>query len=290
MDVQAANRIGAHAFRYLATKPRSGQIISRFRRGFNVLFGEQSDPGFVSIQAEGVPLHPWAVACELAGRIRVGDLVVAEADRIRFREGDDVVDVSAAAVDELRIKPHASEEGERALSRLPILKKILAEERAKQDPDPFRSEIDGILNRWKKTGNFSMLLGLVGLGPGSTPSGDDVLVGMLAGFTAFERISNEVKTPLLGLRAALRATETPRTSLPSAQMLAAAGDGSVPEPVLALLSALASEFDRDVWKPTRSLVAQGATSGIETLAGLLQALDFGTSPGRPRPKIGWLDS
>jgi len=284
MDVQAANRMGAHAFRYLAAKPRTGRVASRFRHGFNVLFEEASDPGFLSVQSEGVPLHPWAVASELAGRVRVGDLAVAKADRIRFREGDVVMDLSAAAVDELRIKTLASRDGERALSRLPVLNKLLEEERAKRDSDPFRPEIDAILKRWKGTGDSDVLLGLVGLGTGSTPAGDDVLVGMLAGFTAFERISNEAKTSLFGLRAARRAAETRETPLPSAQMVAAATNGAVSEPVLELLSALASESELNVRKATRSLASQGATSGLEMLSGLLQALDclgshdLGTQP------------
>jgi hypothetical protein len=269
----SAWRIGGHVYRYLKERPRIGRVASGFRHGFNVLFEEESDPGFVSIQAEGVPLHPWAVASELAGRIRVGDLAVAEADRIRFREGDIVMDVSAAAVDELRIEPHASEEGERALSRLPILKMLLEEERAKRDSDPFRPEIGAILKRWRESGDSNALLDLVGLGTGSTPSGDDVLVGMLAGFTAFERISDEAKTSLLGLRATLHSVENRGTSLPSAQMLAAAANGSVLEPVLEVLSALASEPDRDVRPATRSLASQGATSGLEMLAGILQSLE-----------------
>lgn len=273
MSTITATRIGGYAHRYLTAKPRTGSAVSTFRCGVNVLFDEGSNPGYVSIQSQGVAPHPWAVASELAGRIRVGDLAVAEADRIRFRESDVVMDLSAAAVDELRIEPHASEEGERALSRLPILKEILEEERAKRDLDPFRPEIDAILKGWKETGDSEVLLDLVGLGTGSTPSGDDVLVGMLAGFTAFERISDEAKTSLLDLRVTLHAAENRGTSLPSAQMLATAANGSVFEPVLKVLSALASESDRNVRPATRSLASQGATSGLEMLAGILQSLE-----------------
>ena len=277
--------IGGHAHRYLTAKPRSGRVASTFRHGFNVLFDEESDPGFVSIQSQDVPLHPWAVASETAGRIRVGDLAVGEADRIRFREGDITMDLSAAAMDELRIKPYVAEEGKRALSRLSLLGELLEEERAKQNPDPFRLEIDAVVRRWKETGDSNVLLDLVGLGTGSTPSGDDMLVGILAGYAAFERISDEAKASLFGLRAVLHAAENQETSLPSAQMLAAAADGSSSEPLLKVLSALASEFDRDVRPATRSLASQGATSGLEMLAGVLQVLGdldlgSGSSEGR----------
>jgi len=285
MTTIEAERIGGHVYRYLKERPRIGRVASLFRHGFNVLFDEETDPGFVSIQSQDASLHPWAVASELAGRIRVGDLAVAEADRIRFREGDVVMDVSAATVVELKIKRYSSEEGERALCRLLILEQLLEEERAKRDPDPFRLEIDAILKRWKVTGDSKALLDLVGLGTGSTPGGDDVLVGVLAGYAAFERISDEAKASLFGLRVLSLAAEYQKTSLPSAQMLAAAADGLFSEPVLEALSALASEFDRDVRPASRSLASQGATSGLEMLAGILQALEgldlgSGSSGGR----------
>ncbi len=272
MDVQAANRIGAHAFRYLIAKPRSGRVASAFRRGFNVLFHEESDPGFVSIQMQDVPLHPWAVQARSLLELSENEPVLAESRRLRFRGGW-TLDVSAAAVEELKIKPYTSEEGERVLSRLPILKELLEEERAKRNSDPFRPEIDAILKHWKETGDSEVLLDLVGLGTGSTPSGDDALVGMLAGFTAFERISDEAKTSLLDLRATLHSAENQGTSLPAAQMLATAANGSVFEPVLEVLSALVSEFDRDVRPATHSLASQGATSGLEMLAGILRSLE-----------------
>ncbi len=285
MTTIEAERIGGHVYRYLRERPRIGRVVSVFRHGFNMLFDEESEPGFVSVQTAAMPLHPWAVASEAAGRIRVDDLAVTEADRIRFREGDVVMDLSAAEVEELKIKPYSSEEGERALSRWPILMQILEEERAKRVPDPFRPEIDAILKRWKESGDSNVLLDLVGLGTGSTPSGDDVLVGIFAGYTAFERISDVVQASLLGLRAALNAAEAQGTSLPSAQMLTTAAEGSVPEPTLAVLSALATEFDREVRRATRSLALQGATSGLAMLAGVLRAfedLDLGSGHSERR--------
>jgi len=273
MTTIEAEHIGGHVHRYLKERPRTGRVASVFRHGFNVLFDEETEPGFVSIQSQDVPLHPWAVASELAGRIRVGELAVAEANRIRLRESDVEMDVSAATVEELKIKRYSSEEGERALSRSPILERLLEEERAKRDPDRFRSEIDAILKRWREAGDSNVLLDLVGLGTGSTPSGDDVLVGILAGYTAFERISDEAKASLFGLRARFRAAENQSTPLPSAQMLATAADGSFFEPVLEVLSALASEFDRDVRPAARSLASQGATSGLEMIAGIVRALE-----------------
>jgi hypothetical protein len=268
-----AERIGGHVYRYVKERPRTGRVASLFRHGFNVLFDEETEPGFVSIQTPDVPLHPWAVASELAGRLRVGELAVAEADRIRFREGDVVIDVAAAEVEELRIHPYASEDGERALSRRPILEQLLEEERAKRDPDPFRLAIDAILNRWRETVNPEPLIDLIGLGTGSTPAGDDVLVGLIAGLTALENVAHEAKAALRGLRSAPRETRS-QTSLASAQMIAAALDGSFPEPLCDLVAALGREDvdDIEIRGLAELLVALGANSGRAMLRGLIAAV------------------
>ena len=116
-----------------------------------------------------------------------------------------------------------------------------------------------------------LLLRLVGAGPGATPTGDDVLVGMLAGFHALagsgadpgaapaaEAIAREV-TPLVH-----------RTAAASGQELRAAAEGrfcsrvqhlvaGACDPVLAARAAAAAAH----W---------GATSGIDLLHGLVAAL------------------
>lgn len=69
-----STRIGGHAYRFLNAQPRAGRVVSTFRHGFNLLFDEEMDPGFVSVQTPKAPLHPWAVASELTGHIRVGEL------------------------------------------------------------------------------------------------------------------------------------------------------------------------------------------------------------------------
>ena len=66
-----ATRIGFHAYRYLSETSRTGSAISLFRHGFNVSFNEDSDPGFVSIQTNGAPLHPWAIEAAAVPEVRV---------------------------------------------------------------------------------------------------------------------------------------------------------------------------------------------------------------------------
>lgn len=111
------------------------------------------------------------------------------------------------------------------------------------------------------------LANLVGAGPGSTPAGDDVVVGLLAGLhvaggpaadRAAALVADQVR-PLLA-----------RTTRPSAHDLAAACDGRFAEYVHHLAAAAAGRV------PARDAVDRaarhGATSGLDLTHGLLAAL------------------
>ncbi len=108
------------------------------------------------------------------------------------------------------------------------------------------------------------LLGLIGAGPGSTPAGDDVVVGVLAGLHAAGRHD----------AAALIADALPdllaRTTSASRIYLSAAAEGRFAERVHLLVRGLR---DRDAaiaaaWSAAR----WGATSGIDLLAGIVAAV------------------
>ncbi len=102
-------------------------------------------------------------------------------------------------------------------------------------------------------GPAPLVRSLAGLGPGLTPSGDDVLAGYVAGLVL-----------LHGLRKrAMRIAEeaVPRTTSLSATLLRHAAIGEVPEPVHVLFAT------GDV----RPLLAFGHTSGQAWLRGLVSA-------------------
>ncbi len=262
MTTVTAIRIGGHAHRYLAAAGRSGHVVSAFRHGLNVLFDEEPDPGFVSIQTCDVPLHPWAVEIgEHADLPDVGTLCTTKADGVRFDGGFRVILPEQA--DELTIEPYSAAEAERARGRWTLLMDCLTNARRDRPPDPFQPEIDTILERWRGTSDPAILLDLIGLGSGSTPSGDDVLVGLLAGWTAFGGIECLAILRDEGIES--------RTSLPSAQMIRAAVDGSFPEPLQDLTLALgqAEVSPSGVRDSAAQLANQGATSGIAMLAGVV---------------------
>jgi len=250
-------------------------VASLFRHGVNVLFSESSDPAFLSIQTPDVPLHPWAVrACSLPA-LPENEPVIAEAKRIRFPDADAIIDLSQAAVDELEIGSYAPEGAACAVSRTPILEQVLAEEPSERIADPFQAQIGGILAAWRTTGEARVLPALTGLGSGSTPAGDDVLVGLLAGWTALEETDSEARRSLTTLRSVLSGMALGhRTHLASAQMIAAALDGSFPEPLRDLVAGLGdvTASDTEIREFAQRLSALGTTSGWMMLRGLAAAM------------------
>lgn len=261
--------------------------MSAFRFGFNILFDEETDPGFVSVQTEDVPLHPWALEISAiprgiedglpvraeAGRILLGSVVPHTPQATSVMPPLATIHWQQATRHELRIRPYTEDEAKRALARLPLLEQILGEERAKRESDPFQSQIDETLERWKEAGGPEVLQDLIGLGSGSTPSGDDVLVGMLAGLTAFEEVSDKAKARLASLCRGLHNVETQRTHPASAQMIAAAVDGAFPGLLgdLVAQSGVADATGIGIRQCVERVANQGETSGSCFLLGFMAA-------------------
>ncbi len=107
---------------------------------------------------------------------------------------------------------------------------------------------------------------LAGLGPGLTPSGDDLLAGALA-FSAWGDHAG-VLADGRALRAALRDAAMPRTTRFAAQMVDAAARGHVFAPLARLLGAL---LRRETAGPPdiAPLLAVGETSGGDMLTGVV---------------------
>ena len=101
--------------------------------------------------------------------------------------------------------------------------------------------------------------GLIGLGPGLTPAGDDFLAGCLAGLQAMQ-------DPRAGLLAAALRQAYARTTTVSRQFLSWAIDRQYGEPIRALFAA--AERGVPLQVPLSDLLAVGASSGSDTAAGI----------------------
>jgi len=262
-----ATRIGGHAHRYLMVQERTGHVVSSFSGGVNLLF--EGGEAFVPVQASSVPLHPWAI--EIPGE----SLRFAEGMPVSVKDGELSIEnthipFSNAQVKELSL-PRFSPEGAAIAQRnFPILSRFVQEARNMHPTDPFQREIDASLARWQKAGDPTVLVNLIGLGAGSTPSGDDVLVGIIAGLSFFENMDDKVREALSQLRSGVQEVARGRTSLPSAQMLLSACDSAFAEPILALLKSLGSAVtsEDELLDKAEHIAQLGHHSGIAILSGL----------------------
>ncbi|CAN5525624.1 hypothetical protein BH20CHL7_BH20CHL7_17300 [soil metagenome] len=124
----------------------------------------------------------------------------------------------------------------------------------------------GAITRSDRVAALRAARGLIGLGPGLTPSGDDALAGVEAALHA-------VGHPVAGfLQAGTDDLET-RTTTVSAAMLRHAASGDAAERVHRLLGALLSGPDEGLPDAIQAAVRWGATSGSDLLAGVVLALD-----------------
>ncbi len=127
------------------------------------------------------------------------------------------------------------------------------------------------------TGIEQALRSLIGRGPGLTPSGDDIVTGMLA---VAHRTADERLVARLAPRVAALAH---RTTVVGAHQLTAACRGAVAEPAVDLVDALViahragsddgAALGRAAYA-LRTLLDVGATTGADTLAGIAAGVEL----------------
>lgn len=183
--------------------------------------------------------------------------VVAQAERLVTTEAPVGCLVRAALAAEDDPRPASFRDPQQPMSGPPITTEVLRHARP----------LLAALPDWI-AGRADAPLGLLGLGPGSTPAGDDILGGLFLGLAAAGETARAGRLAEPVLAAAPRLT-TPL----SAALLAEAAGGRAGEKIVAAIAAIAGGSD-----PTRlAAVVDDATrnghgSGWETLAGALVAL------------------
>ncbi len=115
---------------------------------------------------------------------------------------------------------------------------------------------------------------LAGLGPGLTPSGDDVLGGFAAVMVLLSPALSIDGCERVWVAELIAQVAGPRTTLISRVLLDYAAKGEVAEQVGDLLLTLARPLNEHaaVWQAAERMLAFGATSGADTLLGILLAL------------------
>ncbi len=226
------------------------------------------------------------VALDDVGGVPGGILVGGPADLRAFGIGRRcLVDVSRAATWSARLPASARcAPGPRLAARVHVARELAAEGAGEggfgrllapgEVADPFaRAAVPHIaalqdsLLVADADGAATAALSLIGLGVGLTPSGDDFLVGLLAGLEA-------TGDPARGRIVAAIGEEAPRrTTTIGAASLVHAAAGQYAERLTDVLLALATERAVGLGRAIARAMAYGATSGADTLVGLFLALD-----------------
>ena len=110
---------------------------------------------------------------------------------------------------------------------------------------------------------------LIGLGPGLTPSSDDMLAGLVLLCVLYAKNSGRARraSRLIALVTAEEARG--RTTVLSEEYLMQAASGRGNEPVMRLCAALLTGERESVERETRRVLAIGETSGTDTVLGIV---------------------
>ena len=109
---------------------------------------------------------------------------------------------------------------------------------------------------------------LVGLGPGLTPSSDDMLAGILSIIRLHDSKSGS-KRRIDALSKAVISIPSGRTTLVSEELLKQAALGNVNESISGLCSAILTEDQRTVEIETKRVLSIGGSSGMDTIVGIV---------------------
>jgi hypothetical protein len=133
--------------------------------------------------------------------------------------------------------------------------------------------------------------GLIGLGPGLTPSGDDFLVGCLRGLWLIRRNERAMRRRLDRWRTALLPDLNECTTRVGAEFIRHALHGAFAEVLdQAALSLLIPSHRQMVQSAVGRLLTQGETSGTDTALGLLRCLETLLSIPDREPRHEWQDA
>jgi hypothetical protein len=252
--------------------PRTGQVHSVFTHAVNLEIGDEL------WTVTGRAGHDAAFTVRLSGVLLPGDLGVRSHDPVyvrsrHIRAGAAVIDARTA----IRWMPHRYDVDLSGLSARVAELEAAARPVAWAGSWPLADAVVGALASGCRSDLHDAVRRTTGRGPGLTPSGDDVLVGVLGVLTA-PGVSARCEPLAARLRAAL-APALATTNEISRALLRQASNGQVSRPVWELTSAVLSGSAAATFAQTRAdVLSIGATSGGDTCAGLAGACQLLSRP------------
>jgi hypothetical protein len=295
--------IGQAALRSIM-KSRDGEVHSVFERTFNILIGRE----LVGVGRSGISLSPIDLVTDIPADKTIPSLGIKKGmpvrmDGKRMLVGDSIV-ISLEGVKRWRpptsVKKHL---GVKLIARnLELAKKRAIDKDGDKGFGQLLRHIDAIargeapavsgLNRVARkalphiidllrSANSGDMDGvrdaarrLIGLGPGLTPSADDMLTGFTATLWWVSRSLNKRKTLVDRINDAI-ISQSGVTNLLSRQLLQHAARGEVNQRLGELLKAIFTGKDSEIEPLVERVMKIGETSGIDMMFGLLLGMKLG---------------
>jgi hypothetical protein len=230
----------------------------------NVLFS--GDEALVGILPSGSPVHPWAIAAPIDPvTVRLGYVSSCE-------EGTLCLGACSLALDALNCVDLALRHRPASLARgMDSLRHVAAG----REPTAFDRTVDRAISGFVETQDPSVLLALVGVGEGLTPTGDDVIVGIVAALDSLSAADVSAGALHAGLVQQLSHAVTGRTTRLAAQLILSACGGEYAEPLRDLLHCIAADpiDQRTLGASARAVAALGHDSGVSLIRGVVAGVD-----------------
>jgi hypothetical protein len=265
-----------------------GRVHSVFERVVNIA---QEDGTLWTLAARELDDAPQSARVDVASwrgtGVRLGDPVLAPRGSLWVREALRL-DLDAAAPWDC-VLPAWPEHGGSVRDNVASLRHALAQRHAREAPGPFgQAALRTVHERTRKLAH-ALRAGreqdavvhaqaLLGLGPGLTPSGDDVLVGL---FAVLHLPGSPCQGWLQGGRAVLAGAADATTAI-SLAALNAAAQGRVRACIVHLLHEVLHGGGASLQAAQARVLAIGATSGTDMAAGLACGLELQIFHGSQR--------
>jgi len=269
----------------MLAEPRSGAVLAVFRRGCYLDLDGQI-VAIVGPTGLNGPLNIVVDADGWADRVATG-AAASSSDRA-LRVGGVEIDLATPVIWDAALRSWPADRLNTIKDSLLLLRGLLiaaapagglartviagpkpggADDALKRTAAPALTSLAQGLRRRDAPAVASAARTLAGLGPGLTPSGDDVLLGCLLTLSVLP-VSGAG-----GMRDAIAAATADRTTRISRAYLQAAADGEAGEPWHHLIAAMATSDVPRLTGAARGVMAFGETSGSDTLAGFLLSVD-----------------
>lgn len=122
------------------------------------------------------------------------------------------------------------------------------------------NNIQGIIQIIKK---------IVGLGPGLTPAGDDMLVGLMSSMQYISNNFPEIRIDVNKINEEIKSSISGLTTTISEEFLREASLGRVNEPIASHIKNMLISGERDVMNSANRVLRHGGTSGTDTVFGII---------------------